>query len=122
MPGIGDYLDSRLVEPEHLPFSCQPAIKSVKSYQNREGAYEGDVGVSGKNDEWMATQYGVVEAQIWDRKSFLVKSLFKHNGNEVPMKMYYLDVPSLHLSTKQGLEFIEALYNLTDERDILEIY
>jgi hypothetical protein len=38
------------------------------------------------------------------------------------MKMYYLDVPSLHLSTKQGLDFIEALYHLTDERDILEIY
>jgi hypothetical protein len=50
-----------------------------------------------------------MDAQVWSSKSEITEKLFRQHGNEVPMLMYYLDIPRLHVNCKEGLDFLVAL-------------
>ena len=45
-----------------------------------------------------------------------------NKGNEVPMLMYYLDVPSLHVNGSDGIRFLEALNDIQEEARFVELY
>lgn len=62
-----------------------------------------------KDDEKTEMHYGVILQEVWALKSETIKKMFKTDGPERRTTMMYLDIPYLHLHSRQGVAFIKAL-------------
>lgn len=114
LPNIGEYLDSRLVISQHLPNRTQHDLKRSHLEYWHTGDKYCDEEDKGDEDKWLCQQYNTVNAQLWEKKTTLESALFKKTGVHKNMIIRYLDVPSLHTRSDEGVKFIKAMRNLSN--------
>ena len=59
--------------------------------------------------------YGLHRTPIWAPEESIKKELFKEQGALQPMKLQFLDIPSVFFNTPDGFDFIYALKDSTDQ-------
>ena len=95
LPGIGDYLDSRIVKYENIHISTmQRMIKNKKA-----------------DDICGEQQYGVFSIDVIGKTKRVKNGLFKPDGPEKQMTFEIFDVPELYQDNKNGANFVRALGN-----------
>ena len=93
LPGIGDYLDSRLKDGLYFRSNSQRPIKPAVLTASPDGS-----------------EYAAINADCWARESAIQKAVYEETeGSYRPMELVYFDLPFLHLHTEEGMDFLDAL-------------
>lgn len=114
LPNIGEYLDCRLVTSQHLPNRTQHDLRVQTQEYWHTGDRYCDEEDAGDENKWLCQKYNTVNAQLWEKKTSLEASLFKKSGVHKNMIIRYLDVPSLHTKSDEGVKFIKAMRGLSN--------
>jgi hypothetical protein len=103
VPGIFEYLEKRMKEPNHLPVNMNNPIDMNLLHQGMSG-------VTAKNPSPPQSKYAVKRFSSWNAHSEIKKKFFKQSSEaEREMEIKYFDIPYIDQGEDEGYEFIMAL-------------
>ena len=98
LPGIGDYLESLLLDADHV-FQIKTQ-RSISPKMIRNSVAYGD--------------YASINTTSWAPRSAITDELFEKEGPQVPMNLSYLDLPFAYTHTPVGFHLIQVLEECTN--------